>query len=146
MSNQLEITIVEHKSPKYWLTIELRDAILRKPLGLEFSQEELLAENNQIHVAAWIGGKLVACLVLVPLSSNELKMRQVAVVTNMQGKGLGRKLAAFCETYGKEQGFELMSLHAREVASRFYLKLNYTIVGEPFEEVGLPHYRMEKVL
>jgi len=73
-------------------------------------------------------------------------MRQVAVTAHLQGKGLGRKLVDFCEDFGRERGFHIMSLHAREVASMFYLKLDYEIVGEPFEEVGLPHYRMEKQL
>ena len=31
-----------------------------------------------------------------------------------------------------------MSLHARQIAVPFYERLGYTIVGEPFEEVGIP--------
>lgn len=142
----LLIKIVAHKSSEYWDIVSLRDAILRKPLGLQFTKEELLAEDDQLHVGAWKSGRLVACLALKPLSAQELKMRQVAVAEEMQGQGLGKQLAEFCETFAKNEGYELMSLHAREVASRFYLKLNYSIAGDPFEEVGIPHYRMEKHL
>lgn len=146
MLDALSIKIVAHKTPEYWSIVELRNAILRKPLGMAFTQEELLAEGDEIHVGAWFHGELVACLALKPLSTKELKMRQVAVSAKMQGKGLGKELAAYCESYGKTQGYEFISLHAREVASKFYLKLRYQVVGVPFEEVGLPHYRMEKVL
>lgn len=37
-----------------------------------------------------------------------------------------------------------MVLHARDSALDFYLSLGYSIVGDPFEEVGIPHHRMEK--
>jgi predicted GNAT family N-acyltransferase len=39
-----------------------------------------------------------------------------------------------------------MILHARATAVPFYLRLGYTVVGEPFEEVGIPHRGMEKAL
>jgi predicted GNAT family N-acyltransferase len=39
-----------------------------------------------------------------------------------------------------------MVLHARETAVPFYLKLGYEVVGGQFEEVGIPHFKMEKKL
>ena len=39
-----------------------------------------------------------------------------------------------------------MTLHARQVAVPFYERLGYSIVGEPFEEVSIPHFKMEKGL
>jgi predicted GNAT family N-acyltransferase len=43
-------------------------------------------------------------------------------------------------------GFARMVLHARETAVPFYKVLEYNIVGDRFEEVGIPHFRMEKAL
>jgi predicted GNAT family N-acyltransferase len=43
-----------------------------------------------------------------------------------------------------EMGKEKMILHARDSALDFYLSLGYSIVGDQFEEVGIPHHRMEK--
>jgi predicted GNAT family N-acyltransferase len=43
-----------------------------------------------------------------------------------------------------EMGKQKMVLHARDSAIDFYLLLGYKIVGDPFEEVGIPHHRMEK--
>lgn len=138
--------VVEHNSPKYWETVRLRDIILRKPLGLEFTQEELLAEDDQFHLALFEGKEALACLSLVKLSDTEVKMRQVAVAKNQQGRGLGKKLVHFSEEFSKEKGFALMSLHARETAIPFYKKIGYTTVGAPFLEVGITHYRMERML
>jgi predicted GNAT family N-acyltransferase len=39
-----------------------------------------------------------------------------------------------------------MVLHARETAVPFYNALGYNSVGAQFEEVGIPHFRMEKAL
>ena len=46
----------------------------------------------------------------------------------------------------KELGFNMMTLHAREQAMPFYLKMSYKIFGDRFEEVSIPHFRMEKKL
>ncbi|NOZ36403.1 MAG: GNAT family N-acetyltransferase [Chlorobi bacterium] len=37
-------------------------------------------------------------------------------------------------------------LHARKTAVSFYLKLNYKIISEQFYEVGIPHFKMRKML
>ena len=65
MTEQQIIREVEHDSPVYWAIVELRDLILRKSLGLQFSAEELEAENDSRHLACYRGDKLVGCLVLV---------------------------------------------------------------------------------
>jgi len=37
-------------------------------------------------------------------------------------------------------------LHARSPVVEFYQKSGYAIIGESFEEVGIQHFRMQKVL
>lgn len=141
------IKIVPHLSPGYWDTVALRDQVLREPLHLVFTEEELLAEGDQIHLAAYSKeDELLACLVLVPLSATEVKMRQVAVHPKFQGRGVGHFIVEKSEILARRKGFEKMVLHAREVASKFYLKEGYQMDGKPFEEVGLPHFRMVKNL
>ena len=73
-------------------------------------------------------------------------MRQVAVAENRQKQGIGQRLVAYSETWAQRNAFEKMTLHARETAVPFYLKLGYTTVGERFFEVGIPHFKMEKSL
>jgi hypothetical protein len=85
---QQVIREVEHGSPSYWATVELRNTILRKPLGLQFSAEELQAEQDSHHLACYRGNRLVGCLVLRPLAGGDVQMRQVAVVNDLQGHGI----------------------------------------------------------
>jgi ribosomal protein S18 acetylase RimI-like enzyme len=140
------IRLIEHNSEEYLLTVELRDRLLRKPLSLAFSREELAAENSSHHVGAFLDKRLAGCLVLKPLEDASLKMRQVAVSEELQGKGIGKAMVQFSEEFGRQRGYKRIVLHARDNAIPFYLKLNYEICSDYFEEVGLLHKAMFKLL
>lgn len=142
----LTIRCVDHNSPEYWATIELRRRILRKPLGLDFDPDDLAKESADFHVAAFETPNLVGCLVLSPIDSDRIKMRQVAVDAEAQGTGIGSHMVAFSESLARTHGYKEMVLNARDTAVPFYLKLDYEIVGEPFEEVTIPHRKMVKIL
>ena len=138
--------IVEHASTEYEDTVRLRDQVLRKPLNLSFSQEELAQENSSFHLAGYWQQEIVACLILKPSGRNTVKMRQVAVCDKMQGKGIGKLLVLFAEDFARQSGYREIILHARETAIPFYLKLGYETSGTSFSEVGLPHKMMLKQL
>ena len=73
-------------------------------------------------------------------------MRQVAVVSDLQGQGIGRALVEYSEALARKLGFRRMVLHARETAVAFYKKLGYLRIGGRFEEVTIPHWAMTKQL
>ena len=146
VSEHRTICEIAHGSPEYWATVDLRDSILRRPLGLQFSAEELDAEKDSHHIACYLGDRLVGCLVLRPLLDGDVQMRQVAVVPDLQGQGIGRAMVEYSEALARTIGFTRMILHARETAVAFYETLGYAKVGERFVEVTLPHWAMEKCL
>jgi len=146
MSPDLDIRLVAHNSPEYRETVALRFRILREPLGLSFTEEQLAAESGDLHLGAWLDGKLAACLLLTPLDSATVKMRQVAVDDGLQGRGIGTALVRRSEEIAKERGFTSMTLSARATAVPFYLRLGYDLIGEEYEEVTIPHRKMEKRL
>lgn len=141
------IITFEFGTPAYDESIRLRDDILRKPLNMVFYAEDLAKEFDQIHMGYYDENSvMIACMVLQDYGDNQAKMRQVAVAANQQGKGIGKKMVDFFEAYARQKGFTKVVLHAREVACPFYDKLGYSRVGERFEEVNIPHYKMEKKL
>lgn len=143
----MHVAQIEFASPEYDLAVRLRTDVLRKPIGLEFTVEQLAAEWSDVHLACFDARQnMVGCLILTKKDSKTVKMRQVAVAENCQGLGVGRRLVEFSETWAVRNGFEKMELNARETAIPFYRKLNYPTVGERFEEVGIPHFKMEKHL
>lgn len=141
-----EIKLFNYQSSEYKQALQLRDRILRKPLGLQFTAAELKKDEHDIHLGLFEEEKIVACLTLTKTENARMKMRQVAVADTAQGKGLGSKLSMAAEEYAKENGYNTMFCHARKEASGFYLKLGYKIIGDEFTEVNIPHYVMEKKL
>lgn len=141
-----QIFFFDVKSNWYAKSLDLRYKILREPLGLKFTPEELTKDETDIHVCAVIDGNVVACLSLTNTGGNKLKVRQVAVDSAHQNKGLGNFLNNAAEEYAVKNGFVELNCHARKSAVQFYQNLGYKIVGEEFVEVTIPHYKMEKSL
>lgn len=134
-------------TPAFDEALRLRHDVLREPLGMEFFAEDIAAEFNQVHLGVYDPNwELLGCLTLKILNENTLKMRQVAVAERVRGRGIGRELVRFSERWAARNGFQTMTLHAREVAVPFYLKLDYAKEGARFEEVGIPHFRMQRSL
>jgi len=144
--NKLSIRPIQHGSAEYEETVALRGDILHLPLGIIPTAEQFGAEWSDYHIACYQDGQLVGCLILTPLPNGELKMRQVAVAEQLQGKGIGRAMVDFSERFAREHGFNQITMHARETAVSFYENLGYDRIGEEFEEVSIPHWKMRKVL
>ena len=143
----MTILNISFATPEYDETVKLRYKILRKPLGRDFSEDQLAEEYADFHLAAYTNDWILrGCLVLTPKDDKVLKMRQVAVDDTVQQKGVGRQLVEASEVFGRANGFATMELNARHTAVPFYQKLNYDIVGEQFEEVGMAHFKMMKQL
>ena len=141
-----QIKTFGHNSDEYNLALQLRDLVLRKPLGLNFTASELKKDENDTHFGLFEDGRILACLILSETDNQRMKMRQVAVDTKRQGQGLGKELSLAAEKYALNRGFSIMFCHARKSARPFYESMGYEIVGDEFTEVNIPHYLMEKRL
>jgi predicted GNAT family N-acyltransferase len=137
---------IEYGSPMYAQMLQLRDEVLRRPLGLSLHAKDCTAEANDMLIGAFEDGKILGCCVLTPLDSETVKLRQMAVAKKQQQKGIGFSIMQFAENLARDRGFRKMTMHARDSATGFYEKMGYRIKGEPFEEVTIPHYVMEKNL
>lgn len=142
----MPLKIIDHGSKAYQEMIELRNNILRKPLGLSFSADELEKEKHDILIGCYEEDKLEGCCLLTKTGDGVVRLRQMAVTPNLQGKGIGRVLMSFAENVARDKGFRKITMHARKNAVGFYEKLGYKIVSDEFEEVTIPHYEMEKEL
>lgn len=142
----MEIQLIKHGTEAYQQMVELRREVLRRPLGLDFTPEQLEAEAADTIVAGLENDKVIACCLLTPQEDKTLQLRQMAVDSSLQSKGMGREIVRFAETWARNNGYQSMMLHARDIAIGFYEKCGYTLVGEGFTEVGIPHHLMEKNL
>jgi predicted GNAT family N-acyltransferase len=142
----MPLKIIDHNSKEYRQMVELRRQILRKPLGLEFNQEDLDKEKDDLLIAAYEDDDMLGCCILSQMNPTTVRLRQMAVKTGLQGKGIGRVLMQFAENIARDRGYKKLCMHARKTVAGFYEKLGYTISGEEFTEVTIPHYNMEKRL
>ncbi len=143
----VHILQIEFATPAFDEALALRDLVLRKPLALQFHTEDITAESSEIHIVAYTDLKqIVGSLTLRLISTEEIKMRQVAVHPEAQGQQIGAKLVAESERVAKQLGHSIMTLHARDTAIPFYKRLGYSIIGDGFDEVNIPHHKMYKNL
>jgi len=134
-------------SSDYRNECELRNQVLRIPIGMSLFDEDLTLEREQMHFGLFDPNRnLVACVIAVAFSPSEAKIRQMAVDIPYQGKGYGRQLIHSLENSLMQRGVSLVTLHARTTAVGFYEKMNYVKVGQAFLEVGIPHITMVKQL
>ncbi|HEX6995533.1 MAG TPA: GNAT family N-acetyltransferase [Gammaproteobacteria bacterium] len=125
---------------------ELRRALLRRPLGLDFTPEELVLERHDTHLAAVDNGRVVGTLLLRKVDEWTARIMRMAVVPEARGRAIGRALVERAEALARERGFDIVMMHARSSAIGFYEKCGYHTVGDEFLEQGIPHIRMEKQL
>jgi predicted GNAT family N-acyltransferase len=134
------------QDPLYVQVYNLREEILRKPLGLSLKNEDLSNDAKDMIFIALHNGQVIACLMLHTINLQVIKLRQMAVAEAWQGKGIGKRLVQHAEHYCKLAGYMQIELHARKHALPFYQNSGYTIQGGMFTEVNIPHFKMMKQL
>jgi predicted GNAT family N-acyltransferase len=126
---------------------DLREEVLRKPIGLSLRDEDLSGEAAEtIIVALDEANAVIGCVMLRPQDNKEMKLRQMAVADALQGKRVGAALVRKAEELARAAGYETITLHARQPAVPFYEKCGYQVEGDVFSEVGIPHLFMYKHL
>ena len=137
---------IYHGSKDYEKMVQLRYEVMRKPLGLGFTEEELSKEKDDILIGAFEDDEIIGCCLLTKIDSNCTRLRQMAVQKNHQGLGIGESMMQFAENIARDRGFRQIMMHARETAIGFYERYGYKTKGEEFIEVNIPHRVMEKQL
>src|SRR6478735_7602094 len=118
----MEVRCVELGSADYQATLDLRQAVLLEPFGIALED-----------------ARCVACLLLIDRGGGSWQLRQMAVTPELQRQGIGQKLVAFALSWAREAGAVSLMAHAREPAVGFYERAGFSVEGEPYVKVGLPH-------
>jgi predicted GNAT family N-acyltransferase len=140
----MALKLIDYGSPEYEKMLRLRNDLLRKPLGLSFDPKELEKEKDDVLMGAFEDDRLLGCCLLTRVNDKTMRLRQMAVPNNLQGKGIGRALMVFAENIARDMGYEILMMHARATATGFYEKLGYVKKDGQFIEITIPHVVMEK--
>ena len=142
----MALKIIDFGTPEYRQMLKMRDDILRRPLGLNISPEEVENEKENLFIAAFEDEQMLGCCMIVEMDPRKARLRQMAVLNNLQGKGIGRALIQFAENIARDHGYKIMSMHARKPTVPFFEKMGYKVTSAEFIEITIPHFEMEKEL
>jgi ribosomal protein S18 acetylase RimI-like enzyme len=142
----MELAFLALDDPRYAQELDLRFRLLRQPLGLARGTEVFPFEAESLHLVAIEGERVVGCVLFHQREGDSGRLFQMAVDADLQGRGIGRRLVRHLESELARRGVRRVFLHARRHVQGFYERLGYSAYGEVFEEVGIPHVAMQRVL
>jgi len=134
---------ISAKDPFYESERQLRNRILLRPIGVPDHAWEMNDEKSW-HFLAIENDTVIGCVVLFPLDGEKHKaqLMQMAVESDQQGKGIGKLLVDELLNFCRAKNITEVICHSRSNVVEFYLKSGFEIYGEPFTEVGIPHFNM----
>ena len=125
-------------------SISLRRRVFIEEQGVSEADELDGKDAERVHfLARDAHGRAIGCACLRPYGAQH-KVERVAVLPELRGSGLGRRLMDAVEAHARRLGQRDLVLHAQAAVVDFYLKLGWTSVGPIFYEAGIAHQRMEK--
>lgn len=126
--------------------LELRVRVLREPLNVPVTPEDLALERGYLHFGLICAEAVLATVMADALTPRRVQLRQMAVTPERQRGGLGRALLEGTHGALRARGFREAVLDARLPVVAFYTRLGYRSLGQPFDKVGHPHQQMERAL
>jgi YbgC/YbaW family acyl-CoA thioester hydrolase len=125
----------------------VRTQVFVEEQGIDAKDEWDTADADAVHaVITNRFGHPLGTARLLEKSAGVAQIGRMAVVRVMRGSGLGGQLLNALVDIAKARGAKEVHLHAQTSAQAFYAREGFMPVGEPFDEVGIAHIEMRKVL
>lgn len=104
-------------------------------------------DNKCDHFVAYLNNEPVGAARINYPENGVAKIERMAVLSKVRGAGIGSKLLnSMIEYLESKKDIVDIILDAQSHAKGFYKKFGFDQDGEMFEEVGLPHIKMRKVI
>ncbi len=125
----------------------VRTEVFVQEQGIDAKDEWDAADAGAVHaVITNRFGHALATARLLEKSQGIAQIGRMAVLRVMRGSGLGRQLLLALVAIAQARGDKEVRLHAQCSAQAFYAGEGFEPVGQPFDEVGIAHIEMRKVL
>jgi predicted GNAT family N-acyltransferase len=104
-------------------------------------------DNTALHAVLFdVNGQAIGNARLLQPTVNIAKVGRMAVLEKARGQGYGARLLYALIREARRRGNKEVRLHAQRTAEKFYAAHGFTVLGEPFDEVGIPHVEMQLIL
>ncbi|MFH7028733.1 MAG: GNAT family N-acetyltransferase [Heteroscytonema crispum UTEX LB 1556] len=110
--------------------------------ALDFDGKDEISEQ----LIAYLDGQAVATARIRYLDDNTAKIERLAVLPIARGQGIGKRMMEKALEIIAMKNIPKAVINAQEYVKKMYENLGFQEVGERFEEAGILHIKMIKVL
>lgn len=143
--SELRIRLAERPA-EFPVVYKIRYRVFQVEQGIDPSLEFDDQEDASEHVLAYLDGKPVGTARFRLLDAQTAKVERMAVLSEARGLGIGRKLMEKVLELLAVAQVSVVLLHAQVPVKGFYEKMGFMPEGEEFEEAGISHVKMRKLL
>lgn len=108
------------------------------PSELEFDGQD----SQAIHLLAYVNSQPVATTRIRQLSSYQVKIERLAVLTSFRKQGIATKLMKVALEIIQDKKYREVIIYAQAYIQNFYQNLGFIQVGNTFTEAGIIHVKM----
>lgn len=122
---------------------QVRVEVFVKEQGIPVEEEWDFDDVTALHAVLFdTSGQAFGTARLLQPSVGVAKVGRMAVLPNQRGRGFGRRLLQALISTARQRGDHEVVLSAQLSAEGLYAKFGFEIMGEPYDEVGIPHVAM----
>jgi len=138
-------------APCYQRAWNLREQVLRTPLGLVLTEKDRALDKKSWHFGLFKDGQIIATVIIDPpvhpdCATLQVTLRQMVVSPDFQNQGLGQQLIEQTEQTLRKKSVTSIILAARLPAVKFYQKLGFITQGSIYHHLRIDHQDMLKNL
>lgn len=135
-----------------WLALGAEASKIRREVFIDEQQIPIELEQDQADESAMHAlarnrlGLSVATGRVLQRAPGISQIGRMAVLRELRGSNLGRTVLQALMQVASQRGDHEVMLHAQRSAAGFYARLGFVPRGDPFEEAGIVHIEMVRVL
>jgi predicted GNAT family N-acyltransferase len=152
MSQAITIKRIENEADLFQ-ALAIREVVFIEEQSVPESMERDEEDASAFHVLAFEDKHAVATGRLVGLSTapkgetgHWCRIGRMAVLQGSRKSGIGGQVLTALEVEARKRSYAGVLLHAQVAAKGFYQKFGYEPFGPIFDEAGMPHLEMKKML
>lgn len=132
----------------HWQTLQqaaqfIRTEVFVKEQGIAPQDEWDADDTTALHAVLFdASGQPLGNARLLQPSPSVAKIGRMAVLKEARGHGYGARLLHALVSEARRCGHKEVRLSAQRSAETFYAAHGFGVVGEPFDEVSIPHIQM----
>jgi predicted GNAT family N-acyltransferase len=121
----------------------VRTAVFVREQGIAPEDEWDADDATALHAVLFdVNGQALGNARLLQPTTTVAKVGRMAVLKDARGNGYGARLLQSLIRCARQRSHKEVRLSAQRSAEGFYAAHGFVAIGEPFDEVGIPHVEM----